>query len=246
MSETRTLLLWGNRAVGKTSVLAAGLLHDPTRFGPPFPAIDWPASAQSLKESVEAEYARLRSNVLVVPTTDRQGIRTELTFRGGRRLVVQDVRGGLTQEPPGEEASGFLAAASAVLFVLEWASPDQSRQLLAVEQALFRAAPGRPAGLAFTKCERDLDPGDPAWDVEPATGAPADPRWWAGRQAVTRDAARVLDRLAGPVWPTSVYGYNQDDRPACLLDEFGELIPFGIQPRNVADVLGWFFTQMGM
>ncbi len=55
-----------------------------------------------------------------------------------------------------------------------------------------------------------------------------------------------MEPFGAQVWPTSAYGHDADGRPACLLGEFGQLIPFSIRPRNVELPFRWFFRELGL
>jgi hypothetical protein len=94
-----------------------------------------------------------------------------------------------------------------------------------------------PNGLAITKCERGLDTDDPHW-LAPLGWWEEHPCWLPYRG--------VLRFFGNRVWPTSAYGFDRDGRPACLLGEFGQLMPYNIQPKNVAVPFRWFFKELGL
>jgi biotin carboxyl carrier protein len=238
LAKTVTLLAWGSTQVGKTSLFAAGLWLAWERFA----TIDRVASRASV-ESTLMPNARFLLNNTLMPATSDDVFRIELSFKSGRKLVLTDVRGGLTNAAEAPLARETLDGASAVLFVAEWGNPELPRQIQAVREPLQNLLDtGRPAVLAFTKCEAHLAADDPAWRLN---GPAPEKGWWRGRTTLGRADEELLDRL-NAVWPTSVYGYDDNKRPACLLDEFGELIPFNIQPKNVTEMFLWYFNRLSL
>jgi hypothetical protein len=234
MTEAQ-LLLWGETQVGKTTLLAAGLLARPGEL----PEIDWAAGGErDGRDKVLGHWHRLRRNLLLEPTS-REAVLT-LTLRNGNRLTVRDVRGGDCREPfrvIGDPAEGVEnAAPHGVLFVTEWEGQDVAQHMAAVEAALPLCR-GRKVGLAITKCEKELDADDPGW-----RGAEG---WWREHDC-WRPYAALLASFGRQVWATSAYGHAADGRPACLLGEFGQVMPYQVEPRNVAAPFAWFFKELGL
>jgi hypothetical protein len=228
------LLLWGETQVGKTTLLATGLLARPAEL----PEIDWTAGHEGDgREKVLGHWHRLRRNQLIEPTSRETSL--TLTLRNGNRLRVRDTRGGDSREPFGVVANPAGLAGETpqgVLFVTEWEGLDVARHMAAVEAALPLCR-GRKVGLAFTKCEKELDPEDPGW--RGGLG------WWREHEC-WRPYATVLGQFGRQVWATSAYGYDPDGRPACLLGEFGQLMPYQVDPYNVAAPFAWFFKELGL
>jgi hypothetical protein len=159
-----------------------------------------------------------------------------LTLRNGNRLTVRDIRGGDSREPFGVVGNPANEVPQGVLFVTEWEGLDIAQHFAAVEAALPLCR-GRKVGLALTKCEKELDAEDPGWrGVE---------GWWREHDC-WRPYEAVLGRFGRQVWATSAYGYDEDGRPACLLGEFGQVMPYQVEPRNVAAPFAWFFKELGL
>jgi hypothetical protein len=123
-----------------------------------------------------------------------------------------------------------------VLFVCEWLGADVANDMAAVESALHLCR-NLKVGLALTKSERGLDADDPHWDAPPG--------WWRQHDC-WRPYRQVFEAFGDRVWPTSAYGFDSDGRPACLLSEFGQLMPFQIAPRNVEAPFRWFIRELGL
>jgi hypothetical protein len=230
MTEAR-LLLWGETQVGKTTLLATGLLAHPERL----PDIDWSADEDDARAVLVRHWGDLSRNLLLEPTAKATDLALPLT--NGNRLLVRDIRGGDSINPHAEEAFRQpFGTAQGVLFVIEWEGRDVARHKAAIRSALPLCR-GRKVGLAVTKCERGLDADDPHWRAPPG--------WWR-EHAFWADHADLLEPFGAQVWPTSSYGYDADGRPACLLGEFGQLIPYQIRPRNVELPFRWFFRELGL
>ena len=89
-------------------------------------------------------------------------------------------------------------------------------------------------GLAITKAEPRAERRRPAL---------AGSAGWR-EHAFWRDHADLLEAFGDRVWPTSAFGFDLDGRPACVLDEFGEVMPCNVRPRNVEVPFRWFLKEL--
>jgi hypothetical protein len=229
MAEGR-LLLWGETQVGKTTLLAAGLLANPELL----PTVDWTAHPDDACQDVVRHWGQLRRNELIEATVQ---VRTlNLLLGNGNTVIIEDIRGGSVREPFGE-AFPSLKQAGGVLFVTQWKGRDVARHMEAIEVGL-QLCQNKKVGLAFTKCEAWLDADDPHWDAPPG--------WWREHARWDGREEKVLEKFGAQVWPTSAYGFDPDGRPACLLGEFGQVMPYRVSPRNVARPFAWFLQELGL
>jgi hypothetical protein len=233
------LILWGEVKVGKSTLLVTGLCADEGRL----PPIQWRApngddeKGDKARAWVAQQWRRLQLG-WPIPQTVEEGRVLELPIgeRGENVLRIVDIQGKKSQDAanalrliPQDEPAG-------VLFVCGWASRGTAESLAAIAGALPIFA-GHPTGLALTKCDRALEADDPHW-----LGPPG---WWAEHNA-WKPHAPLLERFGDRVWPTSAYGFSEEGRPACLLDEFGGLVPYRIAPRNSAAPFVHFIRELGL
>lgn len=254
MAENGEILVWGGMGVGKTSFLAAGLMS-PAANLKMRDRIAWEGSRDAYR-ALQLPWERLRQNENV-PNTNVRDIPMEINLFDGPKIVLRDVRGGATlnvHEQDNKELIDRLVDAQAVLFMLEWPGPQSAGQIAAVLQGANQLGPrlaNKITGVAFTRCERYLRHDSPLWELSRAeaenwdTSKPVERRWWYGSlRGLQTGELELLNRL-GPAWATSVFGFRseQPGRPACLLDEFGGVIPYGVQPVNVVEVVEWFLNK---
>ena len=138
-----------------------------------------------------------------------------------------------------DQTVALLRDASVILFLLEWGAwqRDIEGQMAAIRNAWFYCD-GRPIGLVFTKCERDIDRLDRAWLGEQG--------WWRMSKEL-EDYENVLNRFGDAVWATSSFGFDSTHgRPAVILGEFGQFLPYRIKPRNVHQPFEWALRQLGL
>ncbi len=229
MAEKK-LVLWGATQVGKTTLLASGLLSGTNRL----PGIDWEASIESVEGVVRERWRRLKRNMPILATERMEDV--TLFFDNGGHLVIRDIQGGLTGQTDKLHVQELLKEADGILVVMEWMGANLEEQMNAVEIAATIFS-NRLIGLAFTKCERELRANDPRWNAEPG--------WW-NNERTYGEFSGVLERFGGAVWPTSAFGFDKNGRPACVLGEFGQLLPYGVRPRAVNEPFEWFFREMGL
>ncbi len=236
MSQPKQLLLWADTQVGKTAYLTTALCRSLPGQRPR--QIDPGRSAAALARTLMPNWRRLRHG-LSVPPTSEETIDLELESLGGTRICVRDIKGQLTREVHQPAVAERLDQAQAVLFLVEWGSRSLNQQLLAIESALDFCG-GKPIALAFTKCELGLPEDHEAWSPLRQDG------WWR-REASWSENAAVLERFGGAAWPTSAYGYDpRTGLPAAILGEFGQLIPFRVNPKGVVAPIEWIFERLGV
>jgi hypothetical protein len=231
------LLLWGAKGVGKTTLLAAGLPgHRRSGLLPEVlwdaPSDDDPTRPDEQRVSVLLHWDALHRNQVLPATAEVTDLILPLV--NGNRLIVRDIRGGDVRNPQNEPL--LRAPNTGVLFIVEWPEAHIGEHLNAVRLAL-ELCPAQTLGLALTKCERGLDADDPHW---------LGPLGWWREHPGWRAHEDVLKRFGDRVWPTSAYGFDGDGRPACLLDEFGQVVPYNIRPRNAVVPFRWFFKELGV
>lgn len=227
----KKLLLWGETQVGKTTLLASGLLSRTDEL----PGVDWEASIESVEGVLRERWLRLCKNMPILGTAWREDV--QLTFKNGEQLVVSDVQGGMTGETHQPDVQKLLKEADGILVVMEWQPQNLASQMNAVEVATGLFA-NRVLGLAFTKCERAFSAGDPCWSNSSED-------WWRKKHEYER-YDHILSRFGSAVWPTSAFGYDDDHRPACVLGEFGQVLPYQVEPRNVRLPFELFFRELGL
>jgi len=225
----KLLLLWGDTQVGKTTLVAAALKGRQREL----PMVDF-VNSPDVDTVLGYQWSRLQRNLLVMPTKHDKHLDVLLTLRDGGSLEVRDIPGALTAEVHKPEVRELVLRADAILLVAEWQARNLEGQMnaIGISWAILQE---RLTGLAFTKCERRLDAGDPEWRGEPG--------WWkSGGFRVKHE--QLLEEFGEAVWPTSAYGYDADSRPNCLLGEFGQVIPFNVSPKNVAAPFQWFLKRL--
>ena len=227
---TKRLVLWGDTQVGKTAFLATSLSHARERF----PEIDWGRSADSLAENITPHWQRLSRNLWIESTSAIKEIQLSLTT--GHQLIFVDVKGGAVRQESNADARQQLKDANAVLFLVEWNGQNMPRHFLAIDTAWPEVAQ-LTKGLVFTKCERNFQYEDPAWEAKPG--------WWSASDVI-HPYAHILRRFPeDAIWPVSAYGYNTRTlRPAVILGEFGQMMPYQVNPRKVAEPLRWILDRL--
>ncbi len=229
-ADSRTLLLWGDTQVGKTTLLT-------TTFGPcadRITAVDRVKSAKAIS-ALYPGLRRLRTQRLTQATSVYH-IDVELVLGNGQLVRLRDVQGGITRLVNEDHVIERLKGASVVLFLMEWKARDIENQINAVRGA-WEHSMNAQRGLVFTKCETDLDLDDEAWNGRRD--------WWQIDEGLApyRD---VVGRFGTAIWPTSSFGFDNDTGyPAVVLGEFGQPLPYRIQPFKVHRPFEWAFQQMG-
>lgn len=231
-ARPRTLLIWGDTQVGKTTFLASAFYREEGR-----PAgIDHRASAKALGAELFPHWKRMSTGRLTIATAKDQ-VDLDLILRDGSPLRIRDVRGGLIRNAEDAGIMRMLTTADTFLFMIEWRASDIAYQLGAIDGA-WNFCADKPRALVFTKCERYLNEEDPAWDGQAG--------WWRSHSWLSTFRDKIA-RFGDAVWPTSSFGYDPESgQPALLLDEFGGVFPFRIAPRGVIEPLEWLIGADGI
>lgn len=233
MNAEAELLLWGYTSVGKTALLATALYSNNRSLLP----IDWSnadATPNSHLRALQEHWNRLSRNQMTDGTFERYAF--TLALQNQNVLKIHDVRGGGAVDPFLDEFFQGADEHKGVLFVIGWDGRDIGSQILAINNGLVRCDKFK-IGLAITKCESALQRDDPAW-----TGVPG---WWR-QHACWLKYEETLNRFGGQIWATSAFGYDADGRPACILGEYGQVMPFNIRPQNVAVPFASFLKVLGL
>lgn len=229
-ASTKRVGLWGATQVGKTTLLATALFQDDSPLAPLVRA----DLSGSVNHNLFDVYRRLMTNQWVVPTAGSLAVR--LTGSDGTRIEFVDVSGGGTLEMQDPESRNIVRGLDGVLFFVEYGGLETGSQMLAVDAAMLELG-DKPCALALTKCECHLQSESDVWD-SPAGWLQDTPLWSAHQ--------RTLQKFEGRAWPTSAFGYDEaTGLPAVILGEMGQLLPFRIQPRNVAHPLAWVLNRLG-
>jgi hypothetical protein len=221
-----TILMWGDSATGKSSLIAAALFDDPHQLeGIDLARTGEEAAAARLNEHWrDLREGRLRAGTV----QERVDIRLHRTH--GAPILLRDVRGDLIDQSADVNiVRGILQPANVVLFVMDFQAADPTRQLRAID--VWTICDKAAKGLIFTKCELNLDYDHRAWK--------GGSNWWREFPEL-RMRSRFIERFGDAVFPTSVFGYHHGSKfPALTLGEFGEVRPFGISPRGVIAPFAW-------
>ena len=224
------IVMWGPSQVGKTTWLAGC-------FGAHAP--QWLMMEDDQTALTHARllsiWNRLISNQLVSGTMAEQHY--SVRHRTGPEIRFRDMRGENSQDPAQHQQDmQALRRASAALVFAEWASPDQTKDRIAVNGAVSLANlnPPIPMSLVVTKCENYLDSGS-------LVRFASDPHRFAEREDFPRHMRDLIHQFRpGHVFPLTVYGYaDSGDRPAHFCDEFGRLVPWDIRPFLVDAPMKW-------
>ena len=234
-AEGPMLLLWGCTGVGKTSLVTAGLFSERSRLN----HVDWAMSDQ-IDARLASGWRGLNGNAPMAATTGEPLPPLDLRFVGGTSVRICDIKGEIAHQYEKPVSRDFLKKADAVLFVVEWNGRQQHEEFRVIHD-IREAVRDRPVGLAFTKCERSIRHNSPIWSYCPYK--PTQGGWWKRHPDFEPREQQMLEGLAA-VWPTSVYGFHADGRPACLLDEFGGTIPYKIKPINATNIFLWYFREL--
>ncbi|MGC3970367.1 MAG: hypothetical protein QM775_24450 [Pirellulales bacterium] len=233
--NSKTLLLWGATQAGKTTLITSALMHQADSLPPLF---DRTESRDALVEKgiMQGMHRLLEGRPIASTTSDTIDI--TLTIDRGASLRLRDIRGGIVVD--GTEFKRWAHEVDGILFIVECGGPRHAQQMAAVNSLLSLVSKDQvKIGLAITKCERILCPSDSAWNAEFEC--------WRqpGFQELWRPFESTLKAFGDAVWPVSAFGYDED-RPACVLTEFGRLLPYGVRPKNVCLPLRWFLREFGL
>jgi GTPase SAR1 family protein len=221
------VLMWGASASGKSSLVAALFNELDTlssinraRTGQERNAADFQNHWRDLREGRPGR-----------PTGQKE-VDILLHRNVGTAIRLRDIAGGRTDIADDPD---LLRSAAVILFVMEFHAPDQIRQLHTIEGA-WNISSDIPKALVFTKCELYLEYDHRAWQRQN--------KWWEEFPELNI-YSRHIERFGDAVFPTSVYGYHHGSMlPAVTLGEFGEVRPFGIEPRGVVVPFAWALERI--
>lgn len=229
------LLFWGERGVGKTTLLTAGmqeLLAAERRSPAETLGIEWKRVPADQRQLMDSYMRQLSSTGKLPGTAEAQDL--DLGLAGDRVLRVRDIKGEISRRAMNLDEQLTRGGKCGVLFVCAWEEGALADHMRVIRNAL-RECQGLSLGVAITKAENGLDADDPHWL--------APPDWWRDH-ACFRAHADVLVTMGERVWPTTAFGYDGEGRPACLLGEFGQLLPLQRSPRNVDAPFRWFVREL--
>lgn len=232
----KLIQIWGETQVGKTTLLSSALFAEPEAL----PWIDRARSSDILTK-LQQHWQQLRMNQLA-PGTAEDLVDTQLFLHPNpadlESIVLRDMRGGDVRKLKEVEIHQRIEQADGILFLVAWDGQDLVRQIHAMETVIAHFhQPFR--FLCLHKAEQALNPTRDAQAWQGQGG------WWRHYQP-WKDYCRLLERFAeDAILPTSAYGYDphHPERPACLLGEFGNYLPYNVQPINVARPLAWFMKS---
>lgn len=229
--DAKTILMWGDSATGKSSLITAALFDPQSRF----PAIDMEQTGAAANAVRLNEHWRdLREGRPGAPTAEDK-IDIAIHRRDGVAVLLRDVRGGLVDQAADAATLRTVRSAAVLLFVMDFQARDAVRQLRAID-GIWNICSNVAKGLVFTKCELHLDYDHQAWNGELD--------WWQEFPEL-RIFGSHIERFGDAVFPTSVYGYHPRSMlPALTLGEFGEIRPFNIAPRGVVRPFAWALEQI--
>jgi hypothetical protein len=215
--SSRQLLVFGGTRSGKTALVCTGLWDNIGRL----PGIN----TSGMDHKIMKNYQSLKQNRPIDGTAATVDCKVLLTGDQGV-WQIRDMKGGDVHDHG--KSFPLLEEAAGVLFVVAWESVNFNSRMDVI-QTHFQAVSQNSSlwiGLAITKSERAIAANDTAWECE------SNHNWWHGRQPWS-NYQELLQKFGQRIWVTSSFGYDIDQRPACILDEFGQMIPYGVQPRNV-------------
>lgn len=222
------IVMWGDTQTGKSTLLSAAFCGRPD-LG--VKGIDMAASTHAISTHLLPAWQRMANGLPVLETAQTR-FAIQLVAEGGGEVVLEDVRGGITQAMNEDEHRRVLSEADGVVVLVQWRSPNQVAQFHAIDAA-YELLRQRPRALVFTKCELDVEI---SADDERWTGPVG--AWWDRVDWVTigggmRQRLRAL--FGDEIFLSSAVGYREGQgAPALLLGEFGQLIPYGPSPVNAA------------
>ena len=220
--RTVEVVLWGGREVGKSTLLAAYLCHEPPKW------VD--LNDQETRATIDLLGSEvwnfLRTNRVPIATNNPQFY--PVRHKTGSRIRFRDMKGGNASDlARNKEDAEALRRADAVMILLEWPGSHRTvLDLLAAETAL-RSAHHCPLVVVITKAESYLT-------RERLALFSMSPLETAAGMELPPDFVEFLRRVpAADIVPVSVYGYA-GEHPAHYRDEFGRLVPRHIRPINVS------------
>lgn len=150
-------------------------------------------------------------------------------------MRFRDIKGGDAVHPTEDEIAA-LQQASGVLLCVEW--PNQSLVINDVAFGNARLFAKCPYALMITKVECHLT-------FDQYMLFRLNPIDVASKQQLPESFIQLLKSVPShAIFPISVYGYTEENRPALYLDEFGRLIPQNINPKGIAAPFDHLMAQI--
>jgi len=219
----KQIILLGDTEVGKTTTLGAA-----------FSNLDlWStinlAESNSAIEEISQTFFELSQRGSTEPTSLKH-IDFNLKLKNNTEVNIRDVKGGLLWNVKAANDDLQFNQVSVALFFLEWKSPKITSQINAISGVLPLLASAKK-GLVFTKCEKHLSADDEAWESKEG--------WWQIDPSLHSNRG-LLESFHDKVWCISNIGFHGDTGfPSLLLGDFGQHIPFKINPINASKPLFW-------
>ena len=225
-----SVLLWGHTQVGKTSLFASAFCgEEGAKLAQHFPDYDREKNFENLSR-LDTLFRTLKSGQKLPATTgDEKTHDFRLDFAKRKRIVFQDIKGGLVDQiTTNENIKRELREAEILLCMIQWNANYLVRELNSVK-ALFPYFEEKMA-LVFTKAEKGLAHDDEAWKAQKG--------WWKTIPWLEKHH-ETMERFEHRVWPVSCYGYQDDGTPSLTLGEFGQIMPYNIKPHKVLEPIKW-------
>jgi hypothetical protein len=184
----------------------------------------WIAADDETREELwqrRHEWNLLQQNLLVTGTGGAAFI--PLRHRDGGHIRFRDMRGADAIDSKADAAD--LRKAAAALVFLEWPSHRSVVNEIAVHNALAQLPPATPRAMVITKCESRLSP-------QQFLSCVVDPKAFAATAGVPALRKLFESFDASAIFPITVYGWK-GDRPAQYYNEFGQFVPWCIEPAMV-------------
>jgi hypothetical protein len=214
------IVLWGGQQVGKSTLLAAYLCHEPPSW------VDFtdPESYTAI-DGLSQIWNSLRTNRIPPATLDKQ-IYT-VRHQRGPLVRFRDMKGGNASDlARNREDAEALRRADALMILMEWPGSHRTVLDIVAAETALRSASHCPIVVVITKAECYLT-------REKMALFSITPLEVAEEMKLPPDFIDLLRRVhAADIIPVSVYGYA-GEYPAHYRDEFGRLVPRNIKPLNI-------------
>lgn len=230
----KTLLLWGDTSVGKSTLLTAAF-GAPPKLRALSGDVDFSRGADDLLTFTKQWSDLCRGGFQ--PSTQRK-LEYALKCRQGNTLHVRDVKGGWVAEE--RMIRELLGPADAVLVVLE--ADAQERRRRDQERALRAASailPTKVCGVALTKADRLFKIGAREWLRHDG---------WLHSTPYASFVEHGSPVPKEKWWPVSALGFDAESHlPACVLGEYDYVVPWGVnEPVNVRGLFEQLLSELDL
>lgn len=227
--KTLNFALRGQTGTGKTT-FAAALVG--SRSYPHFDPLD--ERARPTVRGLTEQWDKLYNNQLPQGTIQSQTY--TLALADGTLVELNDIRGAHSSNPlTNPKEADAMIVADAVLVFLEWPTKggDTAIQVSSIRTMLAQLKSLDHVVLVVTKAELGMTREELiAWERDRSVLKRV-------AQSCPKEFRQLLDDF--PAWrtvPITVYGYDDNGRPAHYLDEFGRCVPLTPSPLHVGDLFG--------